>query len=1254
MPARRRHTVVMTDVPSPDPAGPGVTGAADPGAAELAQLDRDIAVLTVSIEQARQAWTAMAQQLDTAHQRRYVLAGQLAARAAKAPPPSQQAAEHPRPVPAEAEGEPAGPVSRPETSAKTVQNGLFVLGGLLLSSAAVVFTAVAWDAYGVAGRAAILSVVTLIALAIPGVALWRRLRATAETFALVGMLLVVLDGYAAWYVNLFGVNDLPANRYAALVCTVTALVAAGYGRLTRLGGPFFVAIGMAQPVLPLLVAGSGLDVAAWSMMMAAVALANLGLVWRNGVQRQGLQRQGVQRQGVQRHDQRRAPPNGTVADGPRLAYQVVGWVFAGAAWLASGLAALAALVTAHSAAAAGLAWLASVLAAAVLTVASALTRSSAFHNLAGAVVVLAAVVGGATFVAVTWPSLTLVLVAATVALAAVLAWAASSVLAPTAKPGPPAGAILAAAVLVLVLLADTATVAVETVVHALALWDATITTTAATRFDWQLLAGVGLAATALIAAPRGLPRAATPSRATRFGGTWTWAVLVAAATTATLALPGCVALAWWVPSAMDIAVAAVLAVLAATLSSTGATRTSREPTAREPTAWVLGVAVTVLTGHGVLASLARPENTAAVLAAVVVVGLGVATLALRDKAAPARRAIAGFATTAAFLACPPAVGAAAVAVDLMPWWVARLSTASVLVVLAGLVAVRRAWPELTWYAFVATLSSAALWPIVGAVSGVEPTGVYAGTGLLLIAASLLPMRDPAASDTTTSDPAALDPPALDPPALDPPALDPPALQPPTLVRAAGNTPTAAVTIASVAALPAALLFAADVLPVVLAVVGLPYTWLDAIWSGPPGGPGLTPSNVAGFGDLVETGATQAVALGLLALASSTAIYAIRRRVWPAVGGLGIGGPTAIIVALLAAQAPWPTIPAVTLLLGLVILVVVALVPIGQWRTTVGTTQALAYVGAGLAGTLTTKWSTVAGLSFLVVGAAIVGSAGRTAAWRVSGWLTAVAAALATAAATGLAAGLPVRGAAFAVLAVAAVSLLAAPALRQRGAAETAAVQAVAHAGAVVAVLMATDSWGASATVSTLWGLAVGLRALWPGTSRSDRAALAALAAAWELLAWWLLLADRDVTLIEAYTLPFAAVALLAGWAALRARPDLHSWASYGPALAAAFLPSLALILGDESGGSPWRRLLLGSGALLVVVGGSVRRRQAPVVLGGVVVGIVALHEVAVYWEHVPRWIPLALGGLLLVVLAITYERRRRDLAWLRHTVGRMH
>ncbi|PWU51353.1 hypothetical protein DLE60_32305, partial [Micromonospora globispora] len=72
-----------------------------------------------------------------------------------------------------------------------------------------------------------------------------------------------------------------------------------------------------------------------------------------------------------------------------------------------------------------------------------------------------------------------------------------------------------------------------------------------------------------------------------------------------------------------------------------------------------------------------------------------------------------------------------------------------------------------------------------------------------------------------------------------------------------------------------------------------------------------------------------------------------------------------------------------------------------------------------------------------------------------------------------------------------------------------------------------------------------------------------------------------------------------------------------------------------------------------VLAGAVRRWQAPVLLGSATLVPLALHELARGLDLLPRWIFLALGGLALIALAATYERRRRDLARLRTLVGRM-
>jgi hypothetical protein len=214
-----------------------------------------------------------------------------------------------------------------------------------------------------------------------------------------------------------------------------------------------------------------------------------------------------------------------------------------------------------------------------------------------------------------------------------------------------------------------------------------------------------------------------------------------------------------------------------------------------------------------------------------------------------------------------------------------------------------------------------------------------------------------------------------------------------------------------------------------------------------------------------------------------------------------------------------------------------------------------------------------------------------------------------------------------------------------------ATEVAGNAAALVAVTLTAGYGEWAAGVFAVWGLAFGTRALVPGISRASRVALAAGAAGLELIAWWLLLADRSVSTVEAYTLPLAAVALFAGWAALRSRPELRSWVAYGPALLAGFLPSLAPVL--VSTAEVWRRLVLFVAAVVVIVLGAVNRRQAPVVVGGAVALIVALHELVLLWQLLPGWIPLAGGGAVLLFLAITYERRRRDLTRLRSTIGGM-
>lgn len=173
----------------------------------------------------------------------------------------------------------------PEVSPRTAQNVLFVLGGLLLGVAAIVFAAVAWAQFGLGGRAVLLATFTGLALAVPFLALRRGLRATGETFAAVGLLLLLLDGYAAWHVDLFGVAGTSGWGYAGVVFAVTAAVAVGYERVTGLTGPRYAALLVAHPVIPLLVAAIEPGPTGWALTFASVAALDVAVL--------ALRRRGV-------------------------------------------------------------------------------------------------------------------------------------------------------------------------------------------------------------------------------------------------------------------------------------------------------------------------------------------------------------------------------------------------------------------------------------------------------------------------------------------------------------------------------------------------------------------------------------------------------------------------------------------------------------------------------------------------------------------------------------------------------------------------------------------------------------------------------------------------------------------------------------------------------------------------------------------------------------------------------------------------
>ncbi|MEV7272158.1 SCO7613 C-terminal domain-containing membrane protein [Streptomyces bacillaris] len=235
-----------------------------------------------------------------------------------------------------------------------------------------------------------------------------------------------------------------------------------------------------------------------------------------------------------------------------------------------------------------------------------------------------------------------------------------------------------------------------------------------------------------------------------------------------------------------------------------------------------------------------------------------------------------------------------------------------------------------------------------------------------------------------------------------------------------------------------------------------------------------------------------------------------------------------------------------------------------------------------------------------------------------------------------------------LLVVPAVTVLLGARLRNRPVALP--VELAGGLGALVAIGLAAPRAPFLALVLALCGVLAAGAAVRP----ERRPVAGYLAAVLFVTATWVRLAASEVSAPEAYTLPVTVPALVIGALRRRKDPEASSWTAYGPGLGATLLPSLAVAWGDPD----WPRpLLLGVAALVITLLGAKYRLQAPLLLGGAVLALVTLHELAPYVVQVagalPRWLPPALAGLLLLAVGATYEQRLRDARKLKDMLGRM-
>ncbi|WP_250028386.1 SCO7613 C-terminal domain-containing membrane protein [Paractinoplanes maris] len=406
--------------------------------------------------------------------------------------------------------------------------------------------------------------------------------------------------------------------------------------------------------------------------------------------------------------------------------------------------------------------------------------------------------------------------------------------------------------------------------------------------------------------------------------------------------------------------------------------------------------------------------------------------------------------------------------------------------------------------------------------------------------------------------------------------------------------------------------------------------------------------------------TSVLAIVLLTGAAALAAIGFGGKASEAVPVILPGVAITILIAPIALDARYPTATTAALVVFTISMLGLALTlpPAGRRSSLLGTTRTIVFVigllagNAGLAGSLAQQRLTLFTLGCAIGVGLVAALGGRSRFARILGWLFAAVMGQFFVLTAAIAAGVERPWAAFGVLAVGAALLVLEATVPRLGLpqyrAEASTVEWSGYASALIAGVMAFDSPAHLAAMLSAWGAVLGLAAARVGRPPSQRRALFWTAVGFEVVGVWLFVALADVALPEAYTLPFAALALLVGVIESRDRPDLSSWAAYGPALLAAFVPTIGIVLAGNGGETREVLLLLAAVATLIL--GSRNRQQAPVVVGAVATIVAAIHFASTL---VGPWLVLVPLGVILLWVGATNENRRRTREGLRGALVKM-
>lgn len=187
--------------------------------------------------------------------------------------------------------------------------------------------------------------------------------------------------------------------------------------------------------------------------------------------------------------------------------------------------------------------------------------------------------------------------------------------------------------------------------------------------------------------------------------------------------------------------------------------------------------------------------------------------------------------------------------------------------------------------------------------------------------------------------------------------------------------------------------------------------------------------------------------------------------------------------------------------------------------------------------------------------------------------------------------------------------------------------------------------GTASVAMMVYAVALGYLA-WYFKTQTERMWYASVATLLALFAYWNLMADLDLRVLELYTVAPAVTLLALGAAAKSVYPQVSSWLAFTPGLALGMAPSLVLVMsvGADAAGEAPRRIILGAVAIAVLLWGTTLRYQAPLILGAGVVAVLTVRELVLLTTMAPSWLALAIGGVILLAAGATFERQRQYLA----------